>query len=64
MQRLCLFRRGARPIHGRASHDKKTAPAAGEDAKHQGRTRTEGLEIFDGHKLGCSGVSRGKKVFG
>lgn len=24
----------------------------------------EGLEIFDGHKLGCSGVSRGKKVFG
>jgi len=21
----------------------------------------EGLEIFDGHKLGCSGVSRGKK---
>lgn len=22
---------------------------------------TEGLEIFDGHKLGCSGVSRGKK---
>lgn len=32
-----------------------------EDFQRASTQRTEGLEIFDGHKLGCSGVSRGKK---
>jgi hypothetical protein len=49
---------GRPPIEG-VSHDKKKTQPNLRGKK--GTKHTEGLEIFDGHKLGCSGVSRGKK---
>lgn len=57
---------GPVPFAG-APHTTENSPPSGrgmEKVQRVSTQRTEGLEIFDGHKLGCSGVSRGKKVFG
>lgn len=70
---MCCTGCALRPIIG-ISHDKPAQPerTGGESERVKGdekrkradlghQQHTEGLEIFDGHKLGCSGVSRGKK---
>lgn len=71
---VAMHERVLRPIediaHDKAAQPKTKQCGTGASERKQDKNdntntvkgkHTEGLEIFDGHKLGCSGVSRGKK---